>query len=117
MIVTVCIWFINMKDSLILSRTKILDPIQSRSDLSDFSSRVKKSQTDLRRNEAQDELYCELCKKMFTLLIFKLHLEEHRRPRQYKIPRLEEVYQNIEGNREPESRINSLYSMRDLRLE
>ena len=70
-----------------------MDPIQSKMYLSDFSSPVKKSQIDLRKNEKDDELYCEICNKIFRIECFKEHIVEHQRKPKERIPTLSEIYE------------------------
>lgn len=79
---------IRMKESPIKKRCVKMDPIQSKMHLIDFSSPVKKCQIDLRKNEKDDELYCEICNKIFRFEGFKEHIVEHQRKPKEKIPTL-----------------------------
>ena len=84
---------ILMKESPIKKRCVKMDPIQSKMYLTDFSSPVKKSQIDLRKNEKDDELYCEICHKIFQVEGFKEHIIEHQRKPKEKIPTISEIYE------------------------
>jgi hypothetical protein len=54
--------------------------------LSDFSSPSHKSQAYLRSSEAEDELYCPLCQKMYKINDFKSHIDIHKRKQGSKLP-------------------------------
>ena len=42
--------------------------------LSDFTSPLKKNQVNSRHAEGENELYCQLCNKIYDLSPFKAHI-------------------------------------------
>jgi hypothetical protein len=79
-----------MKESPSGSRVDFQDPIQSKMHLSNFScTSSRKSQLNPKKNESNDEMFCELCSKLYKNQSFQNHLPEHRRVPRPKLPSLE----------------------------
>lgn len=77
-----------MNESVLSRASGRTEMIQSKLLLNNFSPNPKKSQIDLRKNEGREQLYCELCNKLYQLDLFRAHIGEHRRQPKERIPTL-----------------------------